>query len=90
LVVIDPPFISESVWKNYATTARLLSKGDKVHVIATTVNENAALLESLFGCQPVLFRPTIPHLVYQYSAFTNFYTSALNEIGLDEIKSQRP
>ena len=84
LVVIDPPFITESVWRDYATTARLLSKGDKVRVIATTVDENAALLESLFGCQRVSFRPTNPHLVYQYSTFTNFATSALNDKGLDE------
>jgi hypothetical protein len=78
LVVIDPPFISQSVWRNYATTASLLSKGDKARVIATTVSENAALMESLFGCRRVSFRPVIPHLVYQYSAFANFPTSALD------------
>ena len=78
MVVIDPPFISQSVWQDCVTTARLLSKGDKACVIATTVNENMALMESLFDCRPVSFRPMIPHLVYQYSVFTNFSSSVLD------------
>jgi len=77
LVVADPPFISRSVWEKYAITARLLLKDNNSHIIATTVNENASLMESLFGCKPALFRPSIPHLVYQYSVFTNFPSLAL-------------
>jgi hypothetical protein len=72
LVIVDPPFISHSVWEKYATTARLLLKGYSAHIIATTVDENAGLMDSLFGCKPTVFRPSIPHLVYQYSVFTNF------------------
>eukprot|EP01052_Picozoa_sp_SAG31_P007388 SAG31_NODE_352_length_17229_cov_9.658669_13_plen_166_part_00 len=40
LVVIDPPYIEQEVWKNYAQTARfLLAEGGSV--IGTTVIENA-------------------------------------------------
>lgn len=41
-------------------------------VIASTVVENASLLERLLGVRPTPFRPSIPHLVYQYALFTNF------------------
>ena len=77
LVVIDPPFISQSVWELYAVTAKLLLKKDASSVIATTVDENAVLMAALFDCKPVLFRPSIPHLVYQYSVFVNFESSTL-------------
>lgn len=79
MVVIDPPFISQSVWENYATTAKLLMKDDNSQIIATTVDENAVMMESLFGCKPALFRPSIPHLVYQYSVYTNFSSLVLAE-----------
>lgn len=75
--MIDPPFISESVWKLYAVTTKLLLKNGASHVVATTVHENADLMKTLFGCQPALFQPSIPHLVYQYSAFVNFSCEAL-------------
>ena len=84
LIVIDPPFISKSVWEQYAATAKLLMKKNHAeysttasHVIATTVDENKDLMEDLFGCKPVSFRPSIPHLVYQYSVYTNFASSVL-------------
>jgi len=79
LIVIDPPFISQSVWENYATTAKLLMKDNTARTIATTVDENTALMKDLFGCKPAIFRPSIPHLVYQYSAFTDFISPALSE-----------
>lgn len=78
VILIDPPFVSHSVWKKYATTARLLMRQDRTaHVIATTVDENAQLMSTLFDCKSVLFRPSIPHLVYQYSVFTNYASSVL-------------
>ena len=86
MIVIDPPFISKSVWEQYAVTAKLLMKSN-AHVIATTVDENAGLMDTLFGCQPTHFKPSIPNLVYQYSVFTNFESDCLNaknpEISLD-------
>ena len=87
MIVIDPPFISESVWEQYANTARLLMTKSNANVIATTVDENAELLKALFGCQSTTFKPSIPNLVYQYSVFTNFASDCLNarnpEIPLD-------
>ena len=83
LIVMDPPFISQSVWENYATTARLLSKNEITSIIATTVDENAVLMKALFNCKPTLFRPSIPHLVYQYSVFANFSSSVLAERNLE-------
>lgn len=77
LVVIDPPFISHSVWEQYAVTAKLLMKSETSHVIATTVYENVSLMATLFDCKPTRFQPSIPHLVYQYSVFTNFPSSLL-------------
>jgi len=79
LIVIDPPFISGSVWENYAITAKLLMKGGRAQVIATTVEENAILMKEMFGCKPATFRPSIPNLVYQYSVFTNFSCLALSD-----------
>ena len=77
LVVIDPPFISHSVWKQYAVTAKLLLKSETSHVIATTVCENADVMAALFDCKPTRYRPSIPHLIYQYSVFANFPSSLL-------------
>lgn len=81
MVVIDPPFISHSVWEEYAKTAKCLLKADKgTLVLATTVGENEVLLKTLFGksCNPALFRPCIPNLVYQYSIFSNWQSSILS------------
>lgn len=84
MIVIDPPFITKSVWEQYATTTKLLMKKKTEHhsattsiVIATTVDENKDLMADLFGCKQVSFRPSIPHLVYQYSVYTNFASSVL-------------
>lgn len=73
LVVIDPPFITEPVWRRYALAAHALLKGGaKGGVICTTVAENEGLLAELFvGCKSVPFQPSIPNLVYQYNTFTN-------------------
>ena len=85
LIVIDPPFITKSVWEQYATTTKLLMKkkaehhstATASHVIATTVDENKDLMADLFGCKQVSFRPSIPHLVYQYSVYINFTSNVL-------------
>lgn len=114
LLVIDPPFITEDVWRKYACSAMLLLKKgvgeDGVplgKVILTTVLENERLLESLFGTTTTVslpanlffsphkystnnallcdvlrlqaFRPSIPHLVYQYNLFTNFPSATFSQ-----------
>ena len=77
VIVIDPPFISPSVWKSYAITVSLLAK-EGAHIICTTVAENEALLERLFMCQKTNFQPSIPNLTYQYNTYANFESSALS------------
>jgi hypothetical protein len=69
LVVIDPPFITEEVWRKYGETARLLlSPGG--HALCTTVAENVGLLQELFpNLRRMAFQPSIPHLVYQYDLY---------------------
>ncbi len=79
-VVIDPPFITRTVWEKYTETAKkLLSKGtgDGGIVIGTTVQENAPFMMELLNCKPQAFKPSIPNLVYQYNSYANFDTIAL-------------
>jgi len=77
MVVIDPPYIEQDVWQKYAQTAKfLLAEGGSV--IGTTVIENGALLQAELGLTPNVFLPSIPHLPYQYAAFTNFQSPALS------------
>ncbi len=37
-------------------------------------------MEELFGARPAVFRPSIPHLVYQYDLYINYVaaSAALN------------
>lgn len=78
-LVIDPPFITQEVWAKYAATAQLLlAPGGKV--IATTVAENHQLLADLMeGMRPCLFKPSIPHLIYQYNLFTNYDSATFSK-----------
>ncbi len=48
-------------------------------VIASTVAENEALLSELLGTSACAFKPSIPHLIYQYNLFTNFQPTVLAE-----------
>jgi EEF1A lysine methyltransferase 1 len=81
MVVIDPPFITHEVWRQYARTARALLGADPEaagplpdgkRVIGTTIAENTDLLAAELGLRRAVFRPSIPHLVYQYEVFVNF------------------
>lgn len=90
VVVIDPPFITAEVWALYAEAAKLLLKCDASgavigKIIASTIAENAPLLESLLGCRPQAFLPSIPNLVYQYNFFTNFEPTAALHVKNPEI-----
>jgi hypothetical protein len=53
----------------------LLSRAGKV--IASTVAENESLLSELLATKPCNFKPSIPHLIYQYNFFTNYMPIAL-------------
>ena len=79
MLVIDPPFIVEDVWRKYAETAKLLLRpGNDENgvplgkVVCTTILENAALLEDILGVKSTNFQPLIPNLVYQYNLYTNY------------------
>ena len=76
-IVIDPPFITDSVWESYKATAALLAK-DKPHIICTTVEQNVGLMEQLFNCKATRFMPSIPKLVYQYNTYANFPSACLS------------
>jgi hypothetical protein len=65
MVVIDPPYITEDVWRQYVATAKWLLDGDAGRVLCTTVIENAPLLKSALGAQPNVYLPSIPQLPYQ-------------------------
>jgi hypothetical protein len=80
VVVIDPPFITEEVWRLYAAAARALLRADGPRrVICTTVAENAALIAELFpGARRTRFQPSIPHLVYQYDLYCNWEAAAFS------------
>ncbi|KAG5175582.1 putative N6-adenine methyltransferase-domain-containing protein [Tribonema minus] len=80
MVVIDPPFIMREVWEAYAmaTAARLLLQpGGKI--LATTIAENEELMAELLDVKPCVFKPSIPHLVYQYKLYTNYDSPNLNQ-----------
>lgn len=77
VIVIDPPFVSPSVWESYAITVALLAK-EVAHIICTTVAENEALMQRLFMCQKTNFQPSIPKLTYQYNTYANFESSTLS------------
>eukprot|EP00899_Mesostigma_viride_P006587 jgi/Mesvir1/1592/Mv14560-RA.1 len=78
MVMIDPPFITEDCWQKYTTTTKLLLKpGGKL--LLSTIQENAPMMKKLLDVNPVPFLPSIPHLVYQYTMYTNYPTRILGE-----------
>jgi 16S rRNA G966 N2-methylase RsmD len=79
LVVIDPPFITREVWEKYTRAIRLIGK-DNAKIILSSISENAAMLEELLRVRPCLFKPSIPHLVYQYNFYTNYEAVVLNQV----------
>ena len=79
VIVIDPPFITQSAWEKYALTVALLVK-ENPHIICTTVEQNALLMKRLFNCKVTKFQPSIPKLIYQYNTYANFESTALSTI----------
>ncbi|TMW68253.1 hypothetical protein Poli38472_005721 [Pythium oligandrum] len=76
-VLIDPPFITKEVWERYAESSRLLLRPTTGKALLSTIEENEMLLHSLLGCRIQRFKPSIPHLVYQYALFANYDSSFL-------------
>ena len=89
-IVVDPPFISRDVWKKYAEAISLLKSGDEPESVGaktskfllSTIPENLNLLKEIFPGNDIFacnFKPSIPHLVYQYNFFTNYKAQNLKE-----------
>jgi hypothetical protein len=47
-------------------------------IILSTVQENSEFLKHLLKVQPQAFKPSIPHLVYQYNFYTNYQSKHLS------------
>ena len=84
LILIDPPFITREVWTKYTEAALFLVKeGGKI--LASTIDENEAMMKELLNTDRKKFRPSIPNLVYQYSMYANYESE-----GLDKINPEIP
>ena len=78
IVVIDPPFITREVWEKYTLAIRTVAKGT-ARIILSSISENANMLSELLQVHPCVFKPSIPHLVYQYNFYTNYEERALGQ-----------
>lgn len=85
IVVIDPPFITREVWEKYTRAVRILAKSN-ARIILSSISENSGMLQELLQVVPCRFKPSIPHLVYQYNFFTNFETSVLSQANPEIIE----
>ena len=66
--------------KGKAAKLRLLSKEGDTKILLTTIDENEKMIFELLGCKKRKFRPSIPHLVYQYSVYSDYESEALNKL----------
>lgn len=81
MAVIDPPFITREVWEKYVKAVNLLMKKDengciKGNLLCSTITENKDLMKEILNVDPIIFRPSIPNLVYQYNFYTNYEDEA--------------
>lgn len=78
-IVIDPPFITKEVWVHYTNAAKLLLRPTTGKILLSTIVENEELIKSLLGCSIQRFKPSIPHLVYQYALYANYASLLLSD-----------
>jgi len=69
--VIDPPFITHEVWAKYIEAVQLLQTSE-YKLLFTTIDENAQFLFEKIKVIKRTYKPSIPHLVYQYSFYSNY------------------
>lgn len=84
-VLIDPPFITLDVWTKYAEAAKKLVKKNNDgeitgKILLSSIEENATMLKGLLKVEKRAFKPSIPNLIYQYNLFSNYESSALDEV----------
>ena len=77
-IVIDPPFITEEAWSKFASFAKYLAN-DKCKILVSSIAENDGQLKRLLNLDIKNFKPSIPHLVYQYNFFANYDDEELNQ-----------
>lgn len=85
VVIIDPPFITREVWEKYSRAAKIICKNTG-RIILSSIVENAMMLEELLQVRPCLFKPSIPHLVYQYMFYTNYDSRGLSVLNPEIIE----
>ncbi|EPY30678.1 hypothetical protein AGDE_09321 [Angomonas deanei] len=101
-VVADPPFITSEVWQQYMKTIHFIllkNTNPSVHdtqrvlgkVLLTTVMENHSCLECFYDGPLFIapFRPSIPHLTYQYVCFTNYYIEFVKKEVKDDDDTEK-
>ena len=84
MVVVDPPFITLEVWSKYTEAIKFLLPSDengsiKGKVLCSTIDENKNFMKELLDVDPIVYRPSIPNLVYQYNFYTNYEDETCNE-----------
>ena len=58
-------------------------------LLLTTIPEHEGYLYVLLGCAQPRFRPSIPHLIYQYSIYVNYPSAPLMQLN-PEIDDEPP
>ncbi len=65
------------MWRKYAEAIKKIIKKDENgnivgRILLSTIQENKLMLSELLGVKARLFKPSIPHLVYQYCLYSNY------------------
>lgn len=71
--------------KKYSEAVHFLSQKNEAgsicsKILLCSIDENETLLFDLLKVKKKTFRPSIPHLIYQYSFYTNYDNEDLNKI----------
>lgn len=78
MIIVDPPFITKDVWEKYAQTVKILAANKDCLILCSTIAENESLMYELMSLKPVVYKPNIPNLVYQYNFYANFNSEHIN------------
>lgn len=75
-IIVDPPFINEEAWTKYSEFVKRIGKSKdgvlQSKVITCSIEENKNHLEKILGLKIQKYKPSIPHLVYQYNFYANY------------------
>jgi len=90
-IVVDPPFITEDAWTKYSNFVKQIAiKNDKDEItskiLVSSISENDKMLKKLLNLTPRKYKPSIPHLVYQYNFFSNYEDDNLDQLNSEIIE----